>query len=164
MMCSRFVKTTRPIATISMLRIVSRMTAKASWTNFPVRDKVVWADKIAGIYVALWNELVDVDGSRGFERNVFKLVLRHFDIGISIDLVPLHDVFVRNFLASISIHLHVLDAVAGVSVDLVETDFLGIGSGRIQSDRTGNKRKAQKALPVGAGGHSNTPKRNRTWI
>jgi hypothetical protein len=30
MMCSRFVKTTRPIATLSMLRMVSRMTAKAS--------------------------------------------------------------------------------------------------------------------------------------
>jgi len=54
-------------------------------------------------------------------------------------LVALHDVFVRNFFAGISIHLHVLDAVAGVSVDLVETDFLGIGSGRIQSDRTSDE-------------------------
>jgi len=36
-------------------------------------------------------------------------------------------------------------------VFLFEADFLGIRSGRIQSDRTGNKRKAQKAFPVGAG-------------
>src|SRR5216684_2989300 len=33
-----------------------------------------------------------------------------------------------------------------------------------KSDRAGNEGKAQKALPVGAGGHSNTPKRNRTRI
>src|SRR5436190_19082314 len=37
--------------------------------------------------------------------------------------------------------------------DLVEADFVGIGSGRIQSDRAGNERKAQEAFPVGAGGH-----------
>jgi hypothetical protein len=68
------------------------------------------------------------------------------------DLVAFHDVIVGNFLAGISVHLGVFDAVASLSVDLVEADFLGIGSSRIQSDRAGNKRKAQKAFPVGAGG------------
>jgi len=43
--------------------------------------------------------------------------------------------------------------VAGIPVDLIEADFFGLGSGRIQSDRTGNEGKAQKALPVGARGH-----------
>ena len=56
-----------------------------------------------------------------------------------------------DFLAGISVHLGVFDAMASLSVDLVEADFLEIRSGRIQSDRTGNKRKAQKAFPVGAG-------------
>jgi hypothetical protein len=42
---------------------------------------------------------------------------------------------------------------ASLTVDLIEADFLGIGSDRVQSDRAGNKRKAQKAFPVGAGGH-----------
>ena len=88
MMCSRFVRTTRPIATMSMLRMVSRMTANASCpTSSPVS----------------------------------------------------------------AVHLGVFDAMASLSVDLVEADFLGIRSGRIQSDRTGNKRKAQKAFPVGTG-------------
>src|SRR5436190_2247899 len=31
MMCSRLVKTKRPIATLFMVRMVSRITAKASW-------------------------------------------------------------------------------------------------------------------------------------
>jgi hypothetical protein len=98
--------------------------------NFPVRDQVIRTDEVAGIYVALRHELVDVDSAVGFERNVFQLVFRHFDVGVGIDLIALHDVFVGNFLAGISIHLSVFDAVASLSVDLVEADFLGIGSGR----------------------------------
>jgi len=35
MMCSRLVSTSRPIATKSMLRIVSRITANASWPTLP---------------------------------------------------------------------------------------------------------------------------------
>src|SRR3954447_17684726 len=38
-------------------------------------------------------------------------------------------------------------------VDLIEADFFGIGSGRVQSDRAGDEGKAQKAFPVGARGH-----------
>jgi hypothetical protein len=41
--------------------------------------------------------------------------------------------------------------VTRLTVDLVEADLLGIGRGRIQSDRAGNKRKAQEAFPVGTG-------------
>jgi tetrahydromethanopterin S-methyltransferase subunit H len=47
--------------------------------------------------------------------------------------------------------------MAGVLVDLIEADFFGIGSGRIQSYRTSNKGKAQKAFPVGTGAIKNTP-------
>jgi hypothetical protein len=58
----------------------------------------------------------------------------------------------------------VFDAVASLSVDLVEADLFGIRSGRIQSNRTGNKRKAQKAFPVGTWGHEILQKRNGTRI
>ena len=47
--------------------------------------------------------------------------------------------------------------------DLVEADFVGIGSGRIQSDRAGNERKAQEAFPVGAGGHEVLQTQHRNW-
>jgi hypothetical protein len=57
------------------------------------------------------------------------------------------------FLAGVGVHLHVFDAVAGGPIDLIEADLLGIGGGRIQSNRTGNKGEAQKALPIGARGH-----------
>jgi hypothetical protein len=75
---------------------------------------------------------------------------------VGIDLVAFHNVFVGYFLAGISIHLHVFNAVPGVSVDLVETDFLGIGSGRIPSDRTSNKRKAQKPFQLARGAMKNS--------
>ena len=111
---------------------------------------------------ALGYKLVNVDRAGGFEGDIFKLVLRHFNVRVGIDLVALHDVFVGNLLARVGVHLCIFDAVARLPVDLVEADFLGIGSSRIQSDRTGNEGKAQKAFPIGSGGHSNTPKRNRT--
>jgi hypothetical protein len=57
------------------------------------------------------------------------------------DLVAFHDVIVGNFLAGISVHLGVFDAVASLSVDLVEADFLGIGSSRIQSDQVTSERR-----------------------
>ena len=101
----------------------------------------------------LRHKLVDVDRAGGFERDVFQLVLRHLDVGVGIHLVALDDVVVRDFLARVGINLRVFDPVAGLLVDLVEADLLGIGSGRVQSDRAGNEGKAQKAFPVGTGGH-----------
>jgi hypothetical protein len=62
------------------------------------------------------------------------------------------DVFAGHRLAGLGIDAGVLDAVAGVPVDLVEADLFGIGRGRIERDRTGDERKAQEAFPVGAGG------------
>jgi len=56
--------------------------------DFPVRNEIIGPDEIAWIDVALGNELVDVDGTGGFEGDVFQLVLRYLDVGIGIDLVP----------------------------------------------------------------------------
>jgi hypothetical protein len=120
--------------------------------HLAVRDEVVRPDEIAGIDVGLRHELVDVDGAGRLQGDVLKLVLRHFDIGVGVDPVALHDVFGLDFLARVRVHLHVLDAVAGIPVDLVETDLLGLGRARKQGDRAGDERKAQKAFPFGAGG------------
>jgi hypothetical protein len=49
------------------------------------------------------------------------------NIGVGIDLVALHDVFVRNFLAGISIHLHVFDATTRFFIDLVKADTGNVG-------------------------------------
>ena len=82
-----------------------------------------------------------------------ELVLADLDIGVGVDLVALDDVVVGDLLAGVGIDLRVFDAMAGLAVDLVEGDLLGIRGGRIQRDRAGHERQPQKTLPIGAGGH-----------
>ena len=101
--------------------------------------------------------MVRVDSSATF----VELVLRHLDVGVGVDLVALHDVLVGDFLAGVGVDLGVFDAVAGLAVDLVERDLLGIRRRRIEGDRTGHERKAQKTLPIGAGAMGYSEKRNR---
>ena len=120
--------------------------------DFPIGDQIVRADEVAGIDVALGDKFVDVDRTRRFQSDVFKFFFRRLHVHIGIDLEALRDVFVGDFLAGVGIDLGLFDAMAGVPVDLIEADLFGIGSGRIQSDRTSNKGKAQKALPVGTRG------------
>jgi hypothetical protein len=71
---------------------------KGVMPNLTVRDEIVGADQVAGIDAALRDELVNVDRAGGFQGDVFKPVLRHFNVSVGIDLVALRDVFVRNFL------------------------------------------------------------------
>ena len=121
--------------------------------NLAVRTEIVRADNVAGVDFFALHELIDLDGPRGFQRDVFELFLGHLDVGVGVDFEGLDDVLVRHFLAGVGVHARVLDAVAGVPVDLVEADLFGIGRGRIERDGTGDERKAQKAFPVGARCH-----------
>jgi hypothetical protein len=68
------------------------------------------------------------------------------------------DFFAGVSLAFLPSDLGVLDAVAGLSVELVERDFFGLRRGRIERDGTGGERKAQEAFPVGAGAMAGNPK------
>ena len=103
--------------------------------------------------LAAVDELVDFDSSRRFQRDVLKLFLRHLDEGVGVDLVALDDVLVGDLLAGVGVHFGVFDAVAGLPVELVEGDFFGFRSGRIERYRTGDERKANEAFPVSARGH-----------
>jgi hypothetical protein len=51
-------------------------------TDFAVRHQVVGTDQISRVDLAAVNELVDFDGSRRVQRDVFKLLLRHLDEGV----------------------------------------------------------------------------------
>ena len=133
-------------------------------SHLAVGHEVIGADHIAAVDVAAWHEFVDLDGAGRLQRDVVELVLGHLDIGVGVDLVALDDVLVGHFLAGVRVDLGVLDAVAGLAVDLVEGDLFGIRGRRIKGDRAGHQRKAQKALPVGAGGHEITPKTQQTIV
>ncbi len=121
--------------------------------DLSVRHQVVGTDQIPRVDLAAVDELVDLDGSRRFQRDVLELLLRHLDEGVGVDLVALDDVLVGDLLAGVGVHLGVLDAVAGLPVELVEGDLFGFRRGRIERYRTGDEGKTQEAFPVSAGGH-----------
>jgi len=102
--------------------------------------------------------IVRVDSSAMFSSSLFESL----DVGVGVYLVAF-DYFVRgNLLPRLSIHLQVFDPVTGLLVELVEMDLFGIGCGWVQSDWASHEGKAQKAFPIGAGGHDvGTPKTQR---
>src|ERR1700744_6508712 len=115
--------------------------------------QVVWPDQITRVDLGLLDELVDVDRTRGFQRNLIELFLRHFDELILFEHVALYDVLVGHFLAGVGVHLGVLDPVTGLAVELVERNLLALGGRGVQRHGTGDEGQTQEAFPVGAGGH-----------
>jgi len=113
------------------------------------------ANDISRIDFAAIDEVVDPDRSRRFQRDVLELPLCHLDECVGVDLVALDDVLVVDLLAGISVHLGVLDAVAGLSVELVERDFFGFR--RCQIERaTGQvtEERRRKSFQLARGGPS----------
>jgi hypothetical protein len=68
-----------------------------------------------------------------------------------VDFVALDDVLVGHLFAGVGVDLGILDAVAGLPIQLVERDILGFGRSRKQCHGTDDERKAQKTFPVRAG-------------
>jgi hypothetical protein len=107
--------------------------------NLAVRTEIVGADNVAGVDFLALHELIDLDGPRGFQRDMFEFFLGHLDVGVGVDFEALDDVLVGDFLAGVGVHARVLDVVAGGPVDLVEADLFGIEGGRIECDGTGDE-------------------------
>jgi hypothetical protein len=74
------------------------------------------------------------------DSSATEFVLGHFEVTVAIDLIAFDDVLGRDLFAGICIHLQIPDAVTGLLIDLIETDFLGFGRRRKKSYRTGHQR------------------------
>jgi len=122
-------------------------------TDLAIGPQVVGPDEITRVDLGLLDELVDLDRARRLQCDVLELFLGHLDEDVLVEGVSLDDVLVGHLLARIAVHLEVFDPVAGLTVQLVERDLLGLGSGRIERDRTGDERQTQEAFPIGARGH-----------
>jgi hypothetical protein len=79
------------------------------------------------------------------------LLLRHLDEGVFIERVTLNNVLVGNLVPSVGIHLEILDAVARLPVELVESDLLALGGSWIERYGAGDERQSKKAFPIGTG-------------
>jgi hypothetical protein len=152
MMCSRLVRTSRPIATVHLADGLADHGERVV-ADLAVGPQIVGADQVARVDLAAVDELVDLDGARGFQRDVLEFFLADFDVGVGVDLEALDDVFVLDLLAGVGVHLGVLDAVPGLPVQLVERDLLALRGGQVKRYRTGDEREAEKPFPIGAWGH-----------
>src|SRR5215203_770134 len=94
------------------------------------------------------------NGSRMIGRSRLEMTTRPTPTVPFVDLIPFNDVGALNLLGGLGIHLLVLDAVAGVAVELIERHTLGGRCRRIQRNRTRHERHLEIALPVGAGCHA----------
>jgi hypothetical protein len=122
--------------------------------DLAVGPQVVRTDQVTGVDLLALDKLVDFDGARGFQRELLKLLLGHLDELILVEHVALDDIVVRHLLAGVGVHLGVLDAMAGLPVELVERDLLALRGGRVQRDRTGDEGQTEEAFPVSARGHT----------
>ena len=143
-MCSsRFVSTTRPIATLFISLNGFPNDREGVMADLAVWAQIVGADEISGIDLGAVDEFVDLDRPRRFQRHVLKLLFGDLDEGVGVDLVALDDVLVGDFLAGVGVDLGVFDAVAGLPVELIERDLLGFRGGWVQRDGTGDERQAK---------------------
>lgn len=84
--------------------------------------------------------IVRVDSSATFSSS--------FDVGVSVHLVAFDDVVVGDLVARVRVHLHVLDAVPRVQVDLVEADLLGFRRGRVKGYGTVTSERRRKPFQL----------------
>jgi len=78
---------TQPSATIFILAMVSRMTAKSILSDLTVGRDVVRRVDIALVDLAPRNELVDIDGPRAFNLNGLELLVLDNEILAFPDLI-----------------------------------------------------------------------------
>src|SRR5262249_5401025 len=121
--------------------------------HFAVGRYVVRSDVIEFVDFGLRHEFVDLDRPGALEGDRFELVVVNLDILALGDLIALDDVFGFNFFTGVLVDPAIADAIAGLFIDLVETDLLALAGGGEKLDRAGHEGKTQKALPIGARGH-----------
>ena len=108
--------------------------------DLAVGHDVIGPHQIKIVDLLARHELVNLDGARGFKRDVFQLVLGDFEIAVPVDLITFDDIVGGNLFAGVGIDLQIANAVTGILVDLIETDFFGFGRRRIKRNRTGHQR------------------------
>jgi hypothetical protein len=97
------------------------------------------------------DKAVEVDDLRRFDLQVFQLVVADRDIAPALVLVALDDLIAVDDLAGLGVDELLRHTIAGLAVQLVEPDALGLGRRRHQVDRAGHQRQAQEPVPASSG-------------
>ena len=97
------------------------------------------------------DKAVEVDDLRRLDLQVLQLVVADRDIAPALVLVALDDLIAVDDLAGLGVDELLLDAVAGLGVQLVEAHALCFGCRWNQIDRAGHQRQAQEPVPASSG-------------
>src|SRR3954471_8671759 len=92
-----------------------------------------------------------------FDGNRFEFFWFELKIFALADLISFDDIGGLHFISGFRIDFAILDAVPGVFIDLMETDFFSFAGCRIQRYRTRDERELQISLPIGTRCHDLTP-------
>jgi hypothetical protein len=84
---------------------------------------------------------IDIDGLRALERNVLKLVILEEDVVVFASLIALRFVLFPDILARDGIHISADDAILGLAVERVKSDFFVFRGCRHHLHRTGDERE-----------------------
>jgi hypothetical protein len=94
-----------------ILQRTSRITAKVSLSDRPSGS--MWqGESIALVDLALWHELVDVDGPRALNLNGLELLVLDNEIPPLTDLIPSCRILPWDHRASLGIHILLLEPVS----------------------------------------------------
>jgi hypothetical protein len=95
----------------------------------------------------------DLDRTFALNGDGLKLLGVKLQVFALPDFIALDDVGGVDLVTALRVDLPVLDAVAGILVELMETDLFPLTGRWIKRDRAGHERELQIAFPIGARGH-----------
>ena len=97
--------------------------------------------------------MIDFDGPIAFDLHGVDLLVLDDEVLAFRNFVAARDVFPRHHVPRFGIHVLLLQTVAGLPVDPIETDLFAQGRRRIESNRAGHQGKPKIALPIRTRGH-----------
>src|SRR5439155_6286191 len=120
------------------------------------RELTVGMDPIGGvekdrIHLVTVDKAVEVDDLRRLDLQFLQLVVTDRDIVPALVLIAFDDLVAVDDLTGLGVDELLLDAVAGLGVQLVEADAFRLGRRRDEVDRAGYQGQAQEPVPASSG-------------
>ena len=121
--------------------------------DLAIRHDVIGIVEIELVDLLARHELVDLDRALALDRDRFQLFRLELEVLALADLVALDDVGRLDLVAGVGIDLAILDAMAGVLVELVEADLFALAGRGKERDRARDQGQLQIAFPIRTRGH-----------
>ena len=119
---------------------------KSVLPDLSIGRDVVGQINVTFIDLVLGNELVDVDGPCALNLDGIELLVFDNEVLALGDLIPSRCVLPRHHVAGFEIHILLLQAIAGLPIDAIETDLFAELT-RLGRERSDKKRGTAEGSP-----------------